>query len=453
MTLEERKNAMAAALKSARDIAATAEQADRDLTGEERGQVKQYLDEAKGHRDAIAGKASDNDLRKQIADFGDDIGLDTKSSDQRSGPQRTKNGFYIPDRKHSVGQLFVESPAYADMLKRAPNGQFMKDQRVSSDPVGFKTLITGGGEGTGGSLVEPDHLGLQVGPDAFLRRLTLRSLCTNATTGTDAVDYVRITGFANNAAPVPEATTAAAIGSGTPAVTAAQAGVKPESGFGTARVQTPVKTIATWMPATKRALSDAGQIRAIIDGFLEYFLEEELEDQIVRGDGQGENFEGLATVSGTQTQPIVADPDNAPLGLGMLLAMRRAKTKVRTVGKSVANGYAIHPEDLERLEELVDGDGRFYGDGPFGGAVSTTGGGNTLIWGIPAVEVEGAVRGAPWCGDWRKSILWDREQSSITATDSHMDFFVRNLVAILAEMRAAFGVVQPSAFCKVLLPQ
>ena len=39
----------------------------------------------------------------------------------------------------------------------------------------------------------------------------------------------------------------------------------------------------------------------------------------------------------------------------------------------------------------------------------------------------------------------------MTATDSHMDFFIRNLVAILAEMRAAFGVIQPSAFCKVTL--
>ena len=261
----------------------------------------------------------------------------------------------------------------------------------------------------------------------------------------------RITGFTNNAAPVPEATSAAAVGSGDPAVTPAQAGVKPESGFGTVRVQTPVKTIATWMPATKRALADATQIRTLIDGFLEYFLEEELEDQMVRGDGTGENFEGLATVSGTQTQPAVTDPAGAPPGLGLLLAMRRAKTRVRTVGKAVANGYAIHPNDLQRLEELVDNDGRFYGDGPFGGTANLTGGVTTTIWGLPAIECEGAVEGAPWCADWRKSILWDREQSSVTATDSHMDFFIRNLVAILAEMRAAFGVIQPSAFCKVTL--
>ena len=36
-------------------------------------------------------------------------------------------------------------------------------------------------------------------------------------------------------------------------------------------------------------------------------------------------------------------------------------------------------------------------------------------------------------------------------TDSHDDWFIRNLIAILAELRAAFGLIRPSAFCQVLL--
>jgi hypothetical protein len=34
-------------------------------------------------------------------------------------------------------------------------------------------------------------------------------------------------------------------------------------------------------------------------------------------------------------------------------------------------------------------------------------------------------------------------------SDQHADFFTRNLLAILAEMRAAFGVLDPEAFCTV----
>jgi hypothetical protein len=31
-------------------------------------------------------------------------------------------------------------------------------------------------------------------------------------------------------------------------------------------------------------------------------------------------------------------------------------------------------------------------------------------------------------------------------TDSHEDWFIRNIIAILAEMRAAFGLIRPGAF-------
>jgi HK97 family phage major capsid protein len=52
-------------------------------------------------------------------------------------------------------------------------------------------------------------------------------------------------------------------------------------------------------------------------------------------------------------------------------------------------------------------------------------------------------------GDFTKAVLWLREGAQVLATDSHSDFFVKNLVALLAELRAALGVLLPSAFCKV----
>ena len=46
-------------------------------------------------------------------------------------------------------------------------------------------------------------------------------------------------------------------------------------------------------------------------------------------------------------------------------------------------------------------------------------------------------------------VLWDREQANISVSDSHADFFIRNMIAILAELRAAMGVIRPSAFVEV----
>ena len=44
-----------------------------------------------------------------------------------------------------------------------------------------------------------------------------------------------------------------------------------------------------------------------------------------------------------------------------------------------------------------------------------------------------------------------RPQATLSVTDSHEDFFVRNIVAFLAEMRAAFGLIRPQAFINVEL--
>jgi HK97 family phage major capsid protein len=203
-----------------------------------------------------------------------------------------------------------------------------------------------------------------------------------------------------------------------------------------------VRTIAHWIPVTKRALSDAAQIRTLIDNFLEYGLEEELEDQMVSGDGTGENFTGLANTSGVQQQAY---------DTSALRTFRKAKTLVRTVGRSIPTGYVVNPLDVEALDLLQDQIGRFYFGGPQGTLNNAGLAGPTTnpLWNLPVIESEATPAGTAWVGDWRKAILWDREQSSITLSDSHASFFVQNLVAILAEMRAAFGVIQPSAFVQI----
>ncbi len=432
-------------LTDAKTIAAKADDENRDFTDDERAAVTAAMAKAQDAKKALDAAKADGAVRDAIKDLGDAVGLVDAEAEEKSRREQADRSGYKGQTPTSIGETFITSEQYKDLLASAPNGMFAKDMRVQSRPVGYKELVTGLSPTSGGAFRTEDYRGLLVGPDRFFRPLTLRQLVTGGTTTSDQIEYARVTGWNNAARPVPEAVTAAAVGSGDPAVTLAQAGVKPESGFSTVRVTTPVRTIAHWIPVTKRALSDAAQVRTLIDNFLEVGLEEELEDQMIAGTGTGEDFEGLANVSGTQTQAAVPDPAGKPAGFGRLLAVRRAKTKVRVVGRSVANGVVIHPNDLEALDEISDNQGRFYFGGPSG--VN----GTAPLWGLPVIESEAATPGTAWVGDFRKAILWDREQSSLTVTDSHADFFIRNLVAILAEMRAGFGVIQPSAFCKVTL--
>jgi HK97 family phage major capsid protein len=437
---------MKAHLQAAREIAAKAEAENREFTTDESAQVKTLVEkatEAKARAEKAKGDAA---VKAAMADLGDEIGLNEKS-----GEKVTPSGLIVPGGRKSVGQHYIESAEYKGLLDSVPGGQFTKQHRVQARPVGFKSLVapkgkalvTGASDTSGGAFVRADDLGLQVGLEPFQRPLTLRNLVTNGSTTSDSIEYVRVTGVTNNAAPVPEATTTAPLGDGSGGTsTLVTGGYKPESGLAVQRVSTPVRTIAHWIPVTKRALSDAAQMVTLIDSFLEYGLEEELEDQMIAGDGTGENFEGLANVSGLQTQSFVADPAGRPEGFGLLLAMRRAKTKVRLAGAR-ANGYVINPADLEKMDEVATGMDQFYFGGP-SGANNTS-----PLWGLPVIESEAVPAGTAYCGDWTRAILWDREQSTITTTDSHADFFIRNLVAILAEMRAAFGVIQPNAFVEI----
>jgi HK97 family phage major capsid protein len=417
-------------LGKAQAIATKADEENRDFTDTERTEVAALINESSTIKQDYKKAKADASVRKSLADLGGDIDVDDPKA--RDVPAARRTG-------KSLGHTFTESAEYKALMGTVPGGHFSKEHRVQTRPVavdsllghgrGEKTLITGAGSTSAGSLIVPDFLGLQSGLGPFQRPLMLRDLVTSGTTESDHVEYVRVTSATNNAAPVAEATTTSN-------------GTKPESGLGTVKVSAPVRTIAHWIPVTKRALSDAAQIRTLIDNFLQYGLEEELEDQMIAGDGTGENFTGLANISGVQAQAY---------DTSKLVTLRKAKTKVRTIGRSIANGYVLNPADVEDLDLLTDTQGRFYFGGPSGSLANAGLGGPTTapVWNLPVIESEAVPAGTGYVGDWRKAILWDREQSSITMSDSHGNFFIQNLVAILAEMRAAFGVFQPSAFVAI----
>lgn len=428
-TLDRLRKELADTLTPARDLAAKAEAEGRDLTDDERGKVTEAVKAATGIKARIDQAKADADLTAQLGDLGDGIALLAGGEKGRGGDG---SALWTPRKGETLGEAFAKSDQLRALLKRFPGGRIPERSVVSSEPFEAKALWTGGSDTSAGALVQPDYRGIAVGLELFQRPLTMRSLVTNGTTDSDTVEYVRVTSTTNNAAPVAESTTTATPGTQNPAN-----GVKPESGMALAKVTESVKTIAHWMPATTRALADAGQIRTLIDSFLRYGLEEELEDQMVNGDGTGENFTGLATVSGTQSQAwsaTVADLD--PL----LETTFKARTKVRTVGRSIPTGYVFNPADWERIHLAR------LAKNP---ANEATAGAIPTLHGLPVVESEAIPAGSGWVADWRKAVLWDRQQAAISVSNSHADFFIRNMVAILAEMRAAFGVLQPSAFVEI----
>jgi HK97 family phage major capsid protein len=355
----------------------------------------------------------------------------------------TMAGLPMNTRGKTFGELFVNSPAYKEFRQRfanadgiIPNNAKNVQSARFAPGISGKSLVTGLSDTSAGAAIRNDmYSGITdlVGE----RELTIADIVTNGTTESDVVEYVRVTGKTNNAATVPEATSSAqpAVYNAPTGGELTAGGYKPESGLALAKVSTNVKTIAHWMPITKRASADAGQVRTLVDNFLKYGLNEKLEDQILSGNGTGENFTGILNSGILTVGSAGTDID----------AVVDAIRTVRVTGRRRATAMVVSPTDWYSASFLLAKDGQqryLLGDPGASPALRS-------LWNLNVVVCDGMTTDTVLVGDFRLAVLWEREPVALSVSDSHMDFFTRNLLAILAEMRAAFGVLDPEAFCSV----
>nr|WP_152665923.1 phage major capsid protein [Mycobacterium sp. UM_NZ2] len=367
------------------------------------------------------------DAAKSLAD---EIGL----PDSAKGDLDAQGSRQVRERMKSLGLQVVESPEFKAMMAPFGGGRIPEKSRLQSDPISVKGLFIGGTDTSAGAFVVNEQTGIveMLGR----KELKIRDLVSVRRTGSDTVEYVEQTSHTNAAAVVPEATSSAppeADADGGPLIQATGGGYKPEGSWAFVRRTAVVKTIAEWVPATKRALADVAQLEGLINDELRLDVAEAEEAQILNGDGSGENFTGINNWSGIQTQAFSTD---------LFQSIRKGITKARTVGRVNPNACLVSPATAELIDLAQDGEERYRYGGPQ--AI-----GPRTIWGLPVVESESQPDGYALVGDFSKAVLWDREQTTVTMTDSHADFFIRNLVAILAEERLAFAVTRPKAFVNV----
>lgn len=416
-------------------------------SGEDLTQLRSRMDELKTLKATVEEEAAARGQLDEAKTFLSGLGAisdeDRKSTSKRR-PDVTASGLPGDTQGKTFGELFVDSPAYKEFMGRYAGRDgviptSIKGLQSSAFTIdNMKALVTGLSSTSAGALVQNDRYAPLIDLVGE-RELTIRDLVTVGSTQSDTVEYVRVTGKTNNAAPVAEATTAAAPtapGTAGALVLPAGGGYKPESGLDLEVVSTTVKTIAHWIPVTKRAVSDAGQIRTLIDAFLAYGLREELEDQMVGGNGAGENFTGILSSGILTVGSAGTDID----------AIVDAIRTVKVTGRRRATGLVIHPNDWYSTGFLLakDSQGNYLVGDPRASIEQLN-----QLWGLRVVVSEAVTENTALVGDFRQAVLWEREGVNVMMSDQHADFFIRNLLAILAEMRAAFGVLDPQGFCTV----
>lgn len=349
----------------------------------------------------------------------------------------------------SPGQKFVKSDQL-DRARKSPSGN------MKNDPVTVGTLFAKYGPDWVDGL-SPDEIRAvitsgtapgsallpQVLPTLYRaaeKPLVMRDVLLNLQTTSDTITVMQETGFTNNAAEVAEAT--ASNGTGL------TGGVKPASDLTFSEASFPVRWVAHWMEITRQMLEDLAFMRGYIDQRLLTGLARREDYQILNGTGVAPNLTGILNTSGIQTLDaayFAANPvKNAGTDNEMVNRLRRAKTKIMVTGDAMPTFFAVNPGDVETLETIADASRQYLLGGPYGPNVRT-------LWGVPVVETSNIAAGTALSGDGTMAAVVDRMQGRIYTTDSHSDYFIRNLFVILAEERLALPVFRPLAFARVTL--
>lgn len=347
----------------------------------------------------------------------------------------------------SLGEMFTESDEFKALVQQGGTNMQSPWSIETADLGGFGTKDVFTANVGAGPITKFGRTQRDATVPRNQRTTRVRDLFPVAMTDANLIEYFRVIGFgttrldlSSGAAPVRERAAADGISAPTGGATDVF-GLKPKSNLRFESAQAPVRTIAHYEVAHRNVLADEPQLQSTINNELLYGLRLEEDKQILQGDGTGENLLGILNTPNIQAY---TQANNAGTPTETKAdALRRAATKA-VLAYYPPSGYVLHPYDWEDIELT-----KATGDGHYVMATNVAVGAETRAWRQPVVESPAMPEGTFLTGAWGLGAqLYDRQQANIRIADQHADFFIRNAVAILAEMRLALAVKRPESFVK-----
>lgn len=378
------REAAQAAAKEAREIAEKAEADGSPVTGDVRARFEAKLKESRDNIELYKKAAADQDIEDQVRALANEL-----------------NGTAQPQRKGTRTSPWAK--AAAERMARTMVRDVDGAKAVVSGSIGVPTPI------------DTEIVVMSGAPMSVLELIPVRMLGGGFGTG-NSFSFLRQTVRTNNAAPV------------------ADGALKPTSVYTIAEVEAKVHVIAHLTePVPERYLADHQNLVDFLRTELEVGLYEELENQVITGDGTGENLTGILNTSGIISQVFATD---------MLTSIRKGLTQLQVYGNK-PTALLLNPADLETLDLLRE-------DGASGGFLlgSPDGDEAANIWRVPRVPSLAVAAGTAILGDFGQAEIIVREDATLAA-DRSGDNFTKNLVTLRLEGRFGFAVKRPNAFVEI----
>lgn len=189
-------------------------------------------------------------------------------------------------------------------------------------------------------------------------------------------------------------------------------------------------------------LQDFPGFQSYIDGRLPRMVDMRAEQQMLYGDGLGDNIKGIMTFGGTLTRAYATS---------WAETLKKAITDVEVTSFFTVDGIAMHPYDWETASLEKDLEGRFIAGGP---VYIQLGDGMFVpvrtYWGKPVVVTTAVTQKKPIVGCWKLGAQYFlRSGMELASTNANEDDFRRNLLCIRAEERLALCNYRPTCFLEV----
>jgi HK97 family phage major capsid protein len=329
----------------------------------------------------------------------------------------------------SFTQQILESDAYQAMAKNGAKAGAVEVKTAATIDEGIIPAFSGGA-GLGGQLVAPQLLPGIVG--LKFQPLTVADLIPSGITNSSSVSYVIESAFQDLTGMVSEK------------------GTKPQLDLTLARRQDNVSKIANVAKTTDEMFQDAPQFQAWLEQRMIFGVKRKEEQQLLNGSGSAPELQGILQRSGLATTVTTSATLTA---VKAIEGIYNQITALRSSSFVEPDAIVIHPTDWQTIRLGKDGQGQYYGGGPFTGAYGQPGPSNQAqLWGLKVDITTAIAQGTVLVGGFQESAqVFRRQGVMVEMTNSNVDDFVNNLITVRAEERLALAVYRPAGFGKVVL--
>ena len=199
-----------------------------------------------------------------------------------------------------------------------------------------KTTVTEAAVGVATTGVLPIERIPGIVPEAR-QRLTIRDLLSARPTTQLVVDFVKVLARPAIGSPQTEASD------------------KGENAVTFTSVSQQVRTLATWIPASKQVLDDMGELMSYLQTALPYYINLEEELQLLSGDNTGVNLYGFIPQAASFNASLLS----AAAGWNRIDIIGRAVEQIQIAKELEPTFIVLHPQDWWSIRLTKDAYGRY----------------------------------------------------------------------------------------------